>query len=354
MSSSTLKREILGIALLLFAVFLAGAFAALALAQLRAGVNVEASVGFVGKILASPLVTFVGWPSAVLIPLVPAVHALRLFGRLESETDRSWMIFFAGLVALLPVALALALPAPTLGLPSAGAGIWGGLIASWWTGWFGAFGAWVVVALSASVLMAATLAWNPVRALVGRRAPVIRVVDGVMGVAPTEGPAPKRKRKRDQSSADGAPVAGNLALALEPPPEEMPAIDAARSAESAGDVNLTLELGDADGGSGKKRKKRSKAEVLADHDAEIAAAIEATALADVSGDELPTSDLLAPVPPQNHDASKRELDAMGVKLMDALRTFRVDGELVGRTTGPVVTQFEIEPAPGVKVRQFAT
>ena len=35
---------------------------------------------------------------------------------------------------------------------------------------------------------------------------------------------------------------------------------------------------------------------------------------------------------------------MGVKLMDALRTFRVEGELVGRTTGPVVTQFEIEPA----------
>ena len=39
--------------------------------------------------------------------------------------------------------------------------------------------------------------------------------------------------------------------------------------------------------------------------------------------------------------------------MDALRTFKVDGELVGRTTGPVVTQFEIEPAPGVKVRQIA-
>jgi S-DNA-T family DNA segregation ATPase FtsK/SpoIIIE len=44
---------------------------------------------------------------------------------------------------------------------------------------------------------------------------------------------------------------------------------------------------------------------------------------------------------------------MGRKLMDALRTFRVDGELVGKTTGPVVTQYEIEPAPGVKVRQFA-
>jgi len=43
----------------------------------------------------------------------------------------------------------------------------------------------------------------------------------------------------------------------------------------------------------------------------------------------------------------------GEKLMATLRTFKVDGELVGRTTGPTVTQFEIEPAAGVKVRQIA-
>ena len=50
------------------------------------------------------------WASlALLVPLAPAVHALRLFGRLESDTDRSWMVFLAGLAALLPVALGLAL-----------------------------------------------------------------------------------------------------------------------------------------------------------------------------------------------------------------------------------------------------
>ena len=351
MSSSTLKREILGIALLLFAVFLGGAFAALALAEMKAGVNVEASVGLVGKILASPLVTFVGWPSAVLIPLVPGVHALRLFGRLESDTDRSWMIFFAGMVVLLPVALALALPAPLPGLPSTWAGIWGELVAVWWTGWFGSFGAWVVIALSASVLMAATLAWNPIRAIVGHRAAsAAKVQLEAADVASEVAPTSKRRRKRGNSADDAVPD-GNLALALEPPPEEMPGIDAALADVAPVDANLSFDLGDPFGS--RKRKKKSKSAALADHDAEIAAAIDATAQADVAGDELPSPELLAPVPVQNHDASKRELDAMGAKLMDALRTFRVDGELVGRTTGPVVTQFEIEPAPGVKVRQFA-
>src|SRR6185312_9523904 len=53
---AALKREILGIALLLFGVFLAGALGALGLATLRAHVSVRESVGFVGAYLARPLV----------------------------------------------------------------------------------------------------------------------------------------------------------------------------------------------------------------------------------------------------------------------------------------------------------
>ena len=78
-------------------------------------------------------------------------------------------------------------------------------------------------------------------------------------------------------------------------------------------------------------------------------AIDATAKPDASSEELPPPELLNPPPARNTDQGRRELDAMGAKLMDALHTFKVDGELVGRTTGPVVTQFEVEPAPGVKV-----
>jgi S-DNA-T family DNA segregation ATPase FtsK/SpoIIIE len=58
--------------------------------------------------------------------------------------------------------------------------------------------------------------------------------------------------------------------------------------------------------------------------------------------------LLQPPPPQDTTADDAALDKLGQLLMDTLRTFKVDGTIAGRTSGPVVTQFEVVPAPGVK------
>jgi S-DNA-T family DNA segregation ATPase FtsK/SpoIIIE len=49
----------------------------------------------------------------------------------------------------------------------------------------------------------------------------------------------------------------------------------------------------------------------------------------------------------------RQLDELGKVLVEKLRTFNVESELGGRTTGPMVTQFEVIPAPGVKVNRIA-
>lgn len=49
-----------------------------------------------------------------------------------------------------------------------------------------------------------------------------------------------------------------------------------------------------------------------------------------------------------------ELDRLGHVLIDTLKTFRVDAELgPRRSTGPVVTQYEVAPAAGVKVGRIA-
>ena len=345
--SSALGREIGGIALLLFAVFLAGALATFALAELRTGVNVRENVGWLGYWLARPIVAFIGWPAAALSPAIFAVHALRLFGRLESETDRSWMIFFAGVVALLPIAVALAVGAPPAGEISGASGLWGGFVAFYWRQFLGAFGAWVVVALAASVLTALTLRWNPIRMLVGRRALVVEPVAEI----PAEEPyaPPKRRKKKD--------AAVPLALSLEGSPEEFASIgsdplETAMRAPASAEADAKEEAA-IEEATKRRGRKKSDSPPPPRRDEQIVAEIDAREKPESATDELPPTDLLKYAPSRNAETGKRELDAMGTKLMEALRTFKVEGKLVNRTTGPTVTQYEIEPASGVKVRQIA-
>ena len=347
MGSTPIRRELTGIALLLFAVFLAAALGALALAELRAGVDVRGSMGWLGTMLAGPLVAFLGWPAAALVPTIPAVHALRLFGRLESEADRSWMIFLAGIVFVLPVAVGLGTNAPR-GETSAAAGIWGGFVAFYWRAGFGGVGAWVIVALVVSALAAVTLRWNPVRSLVGRPP---RSLDAGSEVIAEEPYAPPTRRRRAKTGEKP-----NLALSLEPAPEEFAALDPLTALQASPNAAADAKE-DANIAEVSKRRGRKKGEdgvAKPGRDQEIAAAIDVTELPESSADELPPTDLLNHAPVQDVEGGRRELDTMGAKLMEALRTFKVEGRLVNRTTGPTVTQYEIEPASGVKVRQFAT
>jgi S-DNA-T family DNA segregation ATPase FtsK/SpoIIIE len=69
-------------------------------------------------------------------------------------------------------------------------------------------------------------------------------------------------------------------------------------------------------------------------------------------DELPTLELLEPEPASRRDMDA-ELDRLGRILVEKLGTFNVECTMGGRTTGPVVTQFEVVPAAGVKVNRIA-
>src|SRR5438093_4494298 len=103
---SALQREVWGIALLFFALFLGGSLVAEGIAALR-GADFRSSFGWAGSLLAVPLVSFFGWPAAALLPIAAAAHALRVFGRLGPRTDRLWMAFLLGLVVLLPIGIGL-------------------------------------------------------------------------------------------------------------------------------------------------------------------------------------------------------------------------------------------------------
>jgi S-DNA-T family DNA segregation ATPase FtsK/SpoIIIE len=258
---------------------------------------------------------------------------------LESDTDRSWLLFLVGVVALLPLGLGLAFDVERELTLSAG--LWGSFTSYYLVRAFGTVGAWIMLLLGVSALTVGTLAWNPIRVLIGHR---VRHEAASADVA-----LPRTKKRRGAKRADDA-VAEPAAL-LEPSPEEMPAVDATLMVTSDTSVPPT------DDGALKERRKRerkSKADLVAEHDDRIAAEIEAAEAPDASGEELPPPELLTPAPERNADVDKRELDVMAAKLKEALRTFKVEAEITGRTTGPVVTQYEVEPAPGVKVRQIAT
>jgi S-DNA-T family DNA segregation ATPase FtsK/SpoIIIE len=321
-----LKREILGIVLLLGAVFIAGALVAQPAYTSQSCLDAGSIFGPVGACLRWSVLTLVGALSAVIVPLIPAVHALRLLGRIREGDDRRWLTFTIGLSVLVPVIASLARGAGVNAELDPLAGLWGGFAAFYLVKAIGLGGAWVIVAVMLSALSAVALNWNPIRALLGSAS-----------ASKADKPAETKLTKAEQ---------------LEPDAFEMPALDLSLMEGLTAPHVVQAELPLHDELSAEAiaikplKKKKSREEAIAEE-------IGASELVDPLAEELPSPELLSLPPVRNTDANRASLDAAGLKLMDALRTFRVDGELVGRTTGPTVTQFEIEPAPGVKVRQFA-
>jgi S-DNA-T family DNA segregation ATPase FtsK/SpoIIIE len=68
---------------------------------------------------------------------------------------------------------------------------------------------------------------------------------------------------------------------------------------------------------------------------------------------LPALDLLQSVTHPEGATAPEVLENKGKALMTCLRDFNIQGELVGIVPGPVVTMFEVRPAPGVRVSRIA-
>jgi S-DNA-T family DNA segregation ATPase FtsK/SpoIIIE len=69
--------------------------------------------------------------------------------------------------------------------------------------------------------------------------------------------------------------------------------------------------------------------------------------------EVPPLSLLEDPPPRTAQYSEGALDAMSRLVELKLRDFGVEVEVVSVHPGPVVTRFELQPAPGVKVSQIS-
>ena len=68
--------------------------------------------------------------------------------------------------------------------------------------------------------------------------------------------------------------------------------------------------------------------------------------------ELPGLDLLQPSPPEDIKVAEEELTRNAELLKDKLKLFDIDIQNISVTPGPVVTLYEIVPAPGVKISKI--
>lgn len=73
---------------------------------------------------------------------------------------------------------------------------------------------------------------------------------------------------------------------------------------------------------------------------------------ETDGYRLPSTELLDPLPPQTRKISEKDMIAQSELLIQKLLDFDIEGRVTHVHPGPVVTMFEFEPAPGVKVRRI--
>ena len=81
----------------------------------------------------------------------------------------------------------------------------------------------------------------------------------------------------------------------------------------------------------------------------------APAMASAAGSQykLPTMDLIDPLPPEKDREIKGDFQASATILKETLTEFGIDADITNVERGPVVTRYELLPAPGVRVERIA-
>ena len=292
--------------------FVLGAFAALALLPIPI-------TGPLGKSLGSFLWRTLGL-GATCVPLLGLGLAFAGFDRLPRFDMKRIAALVGGLALVLPFLAGVItrveardfLAASPAGWPWAArlSGLLPGFLARVANDSIGLAGGVLVGFLALSALTLVTIAWHPLQRLEGgTAAEADEVADEEVAASARRARIPVEPEEEEEEEE---PVAPRLA---------------------AGAAALARKL---------KRPKKDRAE----RDEPIAVGLP-------PDDALPPIELLTSPSGQDVDAGEAQLDRLGQTLLETLRTFRVEGRVSGRTTGPVVTQFEIVPAPGVKVGRIA-
>jgi len=342
MLSREQQREILAVGLLALAVFTLVALVPISIFGER-GVSWFPSgntMGVVGGALKSWLLSFLGG-SAFLAPLLLVIAGLRSGDWMARDRSIRFAVLDAGLLLLVPP-LVWVITARPEAAGWLGASLGGPLLDL--VGWLGAI---LICSTALVALSVGTLGWNPLRTV----AHGVAAGGGLAGrsaqVLVTKG---KALAEAHAEAARLAAAEAAAAAAQEEPEEETPLVEELEPESFPEPEPEVLPPPPV----GKPRPARArKGSESAGVEAAVAGLAASATVAHATGGVMPPMDILAPPEERDRAGQERQLDELGRILVEKLKTFNVQCELGGRTTGPVVTQFEIIPAAGVKVNRIA-
>ncbi len=288
--------------------------------------------------------TFGAVALAVLLP--PLAWGLALLGAADRSTGVRWSVLAAGLLVLVPPAGWLAAGG---GSGTAAGGALGRTAGGFLFGVLG-YGAHVLVGAALLVLLILTLGWSASRGL-GRLAGALRGAGASLLAAARGGGEWLRARTGGVPARRGAADGGEASpwrRSSEAAGAEGGSAGTPTAAGTGADEAAGRAAGGGSGGGG-----RSDAPAGGVRPPSEDGGVSLTDPGDLEQTELPPLELLSTPEREATGLSEGELEELGQVLVEKLETFNVEGRIEGWTTGPVVTQFEVVPAPGVKVGQIS-
>ena len=307
------RREALGIGLIVL-----GLLVGLALLSPLVGGDDGNWIGPAGGLLERGL-SFVFGPLSPLLALPALIWGVHLLGVGERGATLRWSLLPVGLLLALPVVMWLTIPAE--GATPGGVGWLGASLGGSLHAGFGRVGALLITLALLVLTLVLTLGWSLAQIVMGGGRLARQGLTAGAGGARTMGRALADLYRADPTEAVDTTPWEAAAAAADPEPHEEPEPAKPRK-------------------NGRRKTGTSDVPTLAEH-------------GDLDQTELPAMELLDEPVGSGAGLARRELERLGGVLIDKLATFRIDGEIGGWTTGPVVTQFEVVPAPGVKVGQIS-
>ncbi|GHH46505.1 MULTISPECIES: DNA translocase FtsK [Gammaproteobacteria] len=278
--------------------------------------------GLVGAWIADVLLQLFGYV-AFLLPLVlGGVAWIALFGGGDKdgqEGDLGPALRLVGMVGFLISSTGFLHLHLFHGDVAGAGGILGKLVCNSLRAGFGTLGAnlFIVVLLLASITLATGLSWLAVMERIGR---------SVMALGPLLQKGSKQANEWQQTRA------------MREEREEVRKVEAVKQAKRE---PVKIELPSTPVVEKSERAKRDTQ-------------IPMFQGVNKDGSDLPPLALLDDPKPQPKGYDEETLETLSRQIEFKLKDFRIDAQVVGAYPGPVITRFEIEPAPGVKVSQISS